>query len=342
MIEFRPYQPGDRETAIRLLGTGKGPRYAATKQALFDWQFFQNPHRQDESPFIVGTVGDEIVALNGFMPVRLCYEGSPARGSWSCDTYVSGNYRGQGFGKALLQRVSEFAPIMLGFGISDMSDPIFAKLQWELHTGLRLVRFHVGEPGLKGVAKNLRTRLAQLRGLGSRSPGIEVTSHNEDFGADVEELWQRAAPTYFSCVARDAAYLTWKYRRHPLHRYEWFAARSGRELRGLVVVRHSAESSVLVDYCGASNDVDAMCALVKGATRSLAARGTQRVQCETSHGPLLNALERCGYTTARGNSRFRVRTNRPGDDRQIQDWLVMPGDSDGDIPGEHDAVDLKS
>src|ERR1017187_2804470 len=144
---------------------------------------------------------------------------------------------------------------MLGYGISDMSDPIFEKFAWILHSGLTLCWLHVGEPGFKGAVKNLQSKWLKLRHRRSSAPRFDVAPHDEEFGPEVDDLWQRSALTHFSAVERDAAYLNWKYRRHPLHRYEWVAARERNALRGILITRYDPTTSGLVDYCGPADDL---------------------------------------------------------------------------------------
>jgi hypothetical protein len=342
-MAFRDYDAADRTTVIQLLAQGRSQAYRRAKQGLFDWQCDQNPHGAD--PFAIGTLessrGEEIVATNGFMPAKILYQGKRTRAAWSCDTFVSSKYRGCGFGSALIRRVSEHSPVMLGYGISDMSDPIFERQGWALHPGTSLLFFHIGEPGLKGAIKRIGTRAsATLRRLGKSASGahFEMARHDEDFGQEVDDLWLRSAPTYFSAVERDAAYMNWKYRCHPSQTYSWYGAYEAGRLRGLLVARHSPESSVLVDYCGPANEVDLMGSLVRVATADLAARGTMRVRCETTHPEMLAALRGAGFIGSRYQPRFRVRTNLPGDQRALEGWFLMPGDSDGDLLSAVDAT----
>ena len=333
-LEIRNFERSDRAAAIELLSQGRPSRYRAIKEAIFDWQFGANPHDDGSSPFLVGTVAGEVVALTGFMPVKIRCAGRLLRACWSCDTYVSSKFRSRGFGKELIARASEHAPNMLVFGISDMSDPIFAKAGWELSRDNRMLFFHAAESGPKGIVKNIRTALACLPhayGAGRRS--LPVTRHDEDFGDEVGALWQRSAPGYSNIVERDVAFLNWKYRRHPLNRYTWYAARENGQLRGLIVARHGAATSSVVDYCGPADDIDLMRLLASTATADLIALGTVRVQCETTHPGLLTALGQCGFVSSRYRSRFRIRTNTPRDGSMQHGWFLMSGDSDGDMLG---------
>ena len=111
-------------------------------------------------------------------------------------------------------------------------------------------------------------------------------------------------------------------------------------MRGLVVARYSPASSVIVDYCGPADDEDLMTALVSAARDAMAARGTLRMRCETTHAPMLAALHRVGFIGSRYRPRFRVRTNLPGDERPLEGWFLMPGDSDGDLLSSLDEAPL--
>lgn len=119
-IEFRDYRQEDRGIILALLSKEPPPNYPSQKEAVFDWQFLGNPESGDRSPFVVETVLGEIVAVDGLLPVRVRFGGEAVSASFSVDTFVSADYRGRGFGEALIARASSCAPVRLGFGIGDM------------------------------------------------------------------------------------------------------------------------------------------------------------------------------------------------------------------------------
>ena len=335
ILEIRNFEPRDRATAIELLSQDRPAHYRFLKEAVFDWQFGANPHDDGGTPFLVGTVDGTIVALIGFMPTKARYKGAALNVCWICDIYVSAKFRGHGFGTQMIIHALNRAAVLMGFGISDMSDPIMDRGS-TLCADNRILFFHAREPGLKGTIKTVRTRLMRLLNT-RRKPRqpLQISLNEGDFGSEVDELWQRSAPGYFSIVERDAAFLNWKYRGHPLYRYSAYVARADNQLRGLVVARHSSTTSLLVDYCGPADDIDLMHALASAATADLIARGTQRIRCEATHPQLLVALRRCGFVTSRYRSRFRIRTNIPGDGQDQPAWFLMSGDSDGDMVDTH-------
>jgi GNAT superfamily N-acetyltransferase len=333
-MEIRRFRAEDREPILRLMSEDRAPGYLEAKTRLFDWQFIGNPLGDRQSLHLVGVSDGQVVASNGLMPVRVIYKGKPVEALWSCDTFVARSCRGRGYGKALLAQVSREAPIMLAYGITDMSDPIFIDKGWELNADMTTYYCSSREPGARGMLKTLRSR---IRRLGSRAPsplGATVDVHeSEDFPTEVDDLWSRSVASYHSVVAREAAYLNWKYRRHPRLAYVWYSAREGGRLRGLLVVRAHPLESVVVDYCGPRGDAELIAGLIQTAVRDLERRGTARIRCETTDPTLASALRSVGFFAYREKPRFRVRTNLPDDPHPEADWFVMTGDSDHDLAG---------
>ncbi len=330
-VQFRDFEPRDVEDSIQLLSIGRPENYHASKQQLFDWQFYRNPHAAGRSPFLVGEIDGRIVALNGFMPASVRFHGAPIEACWSCDTYVSSEHRGKGIGKQLIARVTDRAPLMLGYGISDMSDPIFEKQQWRLHPGLELVFFHVAEPGIRGKLKNAASRVASLRSARMRDEGSELwEALSDDQVAALDELWIRCRDDFPSAVQRDGAYLRWKYFEHPFYRYRAYVTRTDGRLAAALFVRHDPNESVIVDYSGPADAEGEITALAADIVRDLEDLGTTRIKCESTHKPLINALKRVGFIGSPHASRFRVRTHDDSRD-PFHGWLLMPGDSDGDL-----------
>jgi GNAT superfamily N-acetyltransferase len=332
-IEYRRSRPEDRDAILEVLAEGSTARQIEARAALFDWQFGgRNPHDDGRPPFWVVTVDGAIGGVNGLMPVKIRYRGEPLLAVWSCETAVLTRHRGQGLGKGLLQRISAEAEVVLGYGISDMSEPILAKLGWEQGHDVRGLFFYVAEEGAKGLIKNARSSLVRLALGRTKADGIEVTTREDGvFDAEVDALWKASAPGYACIVERDAAYLAWRYGRHPRLRYVAYHARQRGRLAGVLVARPDATESVIADYCGPAGQPEIKAALVEAALADLSRRGTKRIRCETSEDDFVRVLARAGFRETRANFRFRVWSNRAGDRDRARGWLVMAGDSDNDL-----------
>jgi hypothetical protein len=308
------------------------PPQAAAKRATFDWQFCDNPHNDGRSPFFLAIADAEVVGVNGMMPIRIIHRGAHRMAGWSCDSRVSDRFRGRGIVVELVRRQQDEVGIMLGYGITDSMDRALTKVGWDTSRELAAYFFYAHEPGAKGALKNLRTRIYRASGRIFRRAVAEITvQSNADFGPEVDELWARSAPTYCGAVERDAAYLNWKYRRHPQLSYCWYAARQQGKLVGLLVARPEAHASVIVDYCGPLADDALMTDLVDAVVRDLCDRGTAGIRCETTDEGMARALRQNGFRESPGIYRFRGGCSAVGAASPIPGFFVMTGDSDTDL-----------
>lgn len=329
-LVFRDYRPDDKETILALLAGGRAAGYAQEKLAVFDWQFFGNPQAAGRSPFIVGTVNNDIVAINGLMPVSARAGGEVITACWSLDTYVSGNHRGRGFGKSLIERVTVSAPVMLGFGISDMSDPIFAKCKWLLDESMTTMFYHCAEVGLKGLPKNIMTRCLRLLRSPRGDHGARLAIEAGVPAQQIDALWAGVQAQYPNAVERNGAYLSWRYGQAPLLRYRWVVARQNGQVRAILITRHHPVESVVVDYVGPLDEPALLSGLIGLGAADLAASGTRRIRCEANHPAVLAALLAAGFRRYHKAGRFRVRSNLAAGALSGK-WFIMTGDSDNDL-----------
>lgn len=332
---FRAYRPSDKEAILSLLGQGRHPDYLAHKRALFDWQFHANPASAFRPAFIVGELDGEPVAINGLMPVRARVGGQPTTVCWALDVFVSERHRGKGLGRALIGQVSASASVMLVYGISDMSDPIFERQAWVLDASMQTHFLHLGEPGWRGRLKNARSWLGRMwRARGGMGDVMATTRHVPTDDA-LQALWLRVADQFPNAVERNARYLAWRYKGAPLLTYRWTQAHHEGQLAGVMVWRRAAGESVLVDYLGPLDQPQVLRALIRATVRDLASGdGTRRIRCECNHPQVKKALLAEGFRAYRNPGRFRVRVNAsesPGHPTPTGPWFIFTGDSDNDL-----------
>lgn len=331
--EYRKSRFEDRAAILEVLNEGRDQAHIEARESTFDFQFgAENPHGDGTGALLVVTVDGEIAGVNGLMPAKIRYRKEPVNAVWSCDTAVSTRFRGKGLGRGLFVRVSAEAEVVMGYGISDMSDPILEKLGWDLGHEARGFFFYVAEEGAKGLLKNVRSSLVRLALGPSKSGDIEVDIHEgEPFGADVDELWKASVPGYMSVVERDAAYLNWRYHRHPRLHYVAYHARRAGQLVGVLIARPDPNEAVIADYCGPAHHADIKAALLDAAISDLSRRGTRRIRCETTDADLIDVLGHAGFRETKATFRFRVGSNRNDDHDRAEGWFLMTGDSDNDL-----------
>ncbi len=340
MIAYRPYVGADHDAVLALLTEGMPAAHAAAKRAMFHWQFFENPHADGHSPFLVAVADDAIVGINAMMPVRIVYHGRRRMAGWSCDSRVDDRFRGRGIVPELVRRLQSDIGILMGYGITDSMMRALDKVPWETSPDLTGFFFYANERGAKGLMKNLHSRISRRMRQAARRDDIRISVNQDvDFGNDVDDLWTRSAPTYVSAVERDAAYLNWKYRRHPLLSYCWYAALRDGQLSGVLVARPDASTSVIADYCGPRGDAVLLNQLLHTAVDDLSARGTARIRCETTDPDVASALQQNGFRQSVGVYRFRCGCSDGSSPHPLRGFFLMTGDSDNDLTAVLRAAD---
>ena len=247
-------------------------------------------------------------------------------------TLVLEKFRGLGIGKGLLIRVSQEESVVLGYGISDMSDPILARLGWVSFDGVMGLYYSINEMGPKGAIKNLASSVLRMTGTPMRSqdPVITVSSRSASFDSSHDRLWRSGVADHVGMVIRDTAYLNWRYRDHPVFRYEVLEAFKNGELKAILVLRHDECESVIVDYVGEHQNSQVMNALLDLAVSKLINSGSRRIRCETSLPVLQKSLRLFGFRPYSGQFRFRAYLQSDSLSLEQPDWFVMTGDSDND------------
>src|SRR5262249_25961957 len=151
------------------------------------------------------------------------------------------------------------------------SYPIFVKrLGW---IDLPRLRLWARPLRVGGVVRYVLGRTGEVGGLRDAEPtartahGLEVRSMQR-FGAQMDELGERAAPGYGSHSSRDADYFNWRYLDSPRD-YRCFGAYRDDDLVGVVVVghtfKHGVSAGFLADLVAAPDESTAIRALVSRA-----------------------------------------------------------------------------
>jgi len=160
--------------------------------------------------------------------------------------------------------------------------------------------FHVAEAGVLGIAKNLRSRLGNMRAFGLRYRRCDVRSVLADETlAEIDELWRRCAKGY------GASGECHPYRSrsdHPVHRGVAYILRCTYHLDAVMIARHDPVESAIVNYCGPAQDRDLMAELGAHVIADLARRKTVRICAATTHAPMIDALESIGFVHSRRRS----------------------------------------
>lgn len=304
------------------------------KAAIWAWEFENNPTGKVFDPVVIVNADDQVVGFNGIIPVTATSHGQALDLAWSCDFYVSADYRGQGVGTWLKKELDKRAAIVMAFGVSDQADKVLSHLGWVRPNGVYNYRLGRELGSLRALALQGLQWLNRL--LGWLTPRVyngrlSVQECLPD-PAEVNALWASVAPDYDCVVTRDYAYLDWRYQKHPRAHYGYVIARSGDLLEGILIVRYGGGSLKLVDYCGPAHNAGLKRALIRFCRRQW--RHADVFSMTTSDMEMGQSAAREGFFRARSQPRFFMRVV-PGSRSQVPldnpHWFIMTGDSDGEL-----------
>jgi hypothetical protein len=211
-LDFSAFVDLQREAFAEIIAeTGTG--------YLFDEANYRWKYEPPAGPARIALVVDdgELVAANSMYPLTVRSGTATVAGWQSCDTATHPKARGKGYFMKCLGALRENLPedsIFFGFPNAN-STPGFVKFGWTQHSDIPA-----------------RVRALPAGRMSSFAHVDRISSFEDDHEEFAATLTNGRA-----MLDRSAAYLGWRYMRHPLHSYESFAWTSGGRLSGLVVLR---------------------------------------------------------------------------------------------------------
>ena len=167
--------------------------------------------------------GEGLVAANSMFPVAVACGETNIIAWQSCDTATHPRGRGKGYFKACLQALKAELPensIFLGFPNKNSMHG-FSKLGWTNRADL-----------------NAWIRVSFGFGF-RRFPAVREINQ---FGDREEVFFHDLISDHHAMFRRDADYMVWRYRKHPLHKYHIFGWYEGGQLLGVAVLRKAKVS----------------------------------------------------------------------------------------------------
>lgn len=342
---IEPRSGRDAEDLFRLYEEVFGRALTESSRRRWAWQYEENPSAGDAPAIWVARDEGRVLGQYASMPVRLWWGGREVRSSWGMDVFLQPEARGRGVGARLFETWSASVDVALGMGLTPSSYGLFKKLRYR---DVGPVPFYVSVLDAPAVVRRrlgpAGALLAPLVGLGWRilhprrpraDPSLAVVPA-KGFTAEHDALWDRAGRSWTMCVARDRAYLEWKYGRCPTRAYAVDEARRGGRLAGLAVSRHEDYRGLrigwVVDCFAAREDDAARDALLAAVLGRFRGEGVARAQAFAMSAPLSAALARLGFRRGRSPMQFCVHARVPSEEvfADPGGWHVVFGDSDMD------------
>jgi len=319
------------------------------------WMYLASAQRLGVEPQVwVYHDGQQVIAHQGGIPVRLKAENHLVTTGWFVETMAREPARGRTVGPAVIMKAAEDLPFNISLGQTPAMRELQYRLGWQKVADLRTAQLLIHPTAVfadklriplaaRAAGAALRIRSA-FRHIG-RNPliGFEVVEI-ERFGAMHDGLWEQVARDVTCAVVRDASYLNWKYVEQPgqsFHRLE--LRRAGAP--AAIVVLFFAEPDALYHYRRAFlvelvaplGDEKTLRAALEAARRFATRSGADALVCHHIGHRLTIALRQSGYLM-RPSTRYLL--VRPGSaEASLRDavleedhWFVTMGDSDIDRP----------
>lgn len=214
-------------------------------EALFNWQY-RHGKRPDELGFVLAEADGEIIGISGIILQRWLVRGNPYLGGTGAITIIRPEWRNSTAGLDLIEEADKDLAIVGSFGIPERISRLY-KLQ-----GRHIARFPrilaiAGQTAMRSYldicgydAKTMQiieANCGQLQKTGLPA-GWKVEKFSHKRLSEWQETWKRAFAPDFTGIARDAAYLAWRFLDHPTFKYEMLLARNGQnEIAGYAACR---------------------------------------------------------------------------------------------------------
>jgi GNAT superfamily N-acetyltransferase len=321
-----------------------------SEPAYWKWHYLENPYTDlGDVPLWVLKDAGRIVGQVATIPVALKVGAGERRAIWILDFIVHENYRGQRWGRRLLDTAREHCRTMIALGINAGSTGVLNSQKWTAMGSIN--RYHLllnpGDAlkelsGVRPLARAVNLAYAPLRPRpgATAAPGVSLRAV-ERFDADFDDLWQRAAAQWPCAVVRRAGYLDWQFRRQPGKRYETLGLYVGGRLAGYVVLffrkpeRGGAASSkvAISDLCyDADCEFDVIDELLRAALDVALERRAGSLVTDVLDARVEERLVRRGFWRIKRAPGFMVYSET---ERELIDdprnWFLTRADSDVSI-----------
>jgi GNAT superfamily N-acetyltransferase len=331
-MDLIAYQDDHRDQIIELLSENDREDFFFRKKTIWNWQFIDNPNCDTTCSLLVFREDGRIMGFFGTMPVRIKYYDSYYKALWGSDFVVRSEYRRKGYGKMIFNEFQKLGPVMLALGVNNMSLPILLKNRWRVNDDIESYTYSNKISAPRDIVKRLLQNISKIR-KNERFRATEFTAEHvkaAELPIEIDLLWKSVESGYKKTVIRDHSYLKWRYGDHPFSKYELILVRNHGLLVALGVYRRNDRFSRLVDYVGPSQNSRIKYFIIDQFMKKCS--DSMVLECLCTDRELKQCLSQAGFRRYRIKPRFLLFSNTLGDPFLQNDWFVMAGDADEDIP----------
>ncbi|MDQ1590227.1 MAG: hypothetical protein QOG71_854 [Pyrinomonadaceae bacterium] len=244
---IKQFKVADTDALLAFLREAYPDDPRKSDPAYWKWHYLENPRTdlEDVPLWILEDTGGRVVGQVATIPVTLKVGAEERRAIWILDFIVHEDYRGQRWGRRLLDTAREHCRTMIALGINAGSTGVLNSQRWAAMGSINRYHLLLNPAHAVKELSRLPRPLGQVVNLAYAPlrPHLDKTTASgvslravERFDADFDDLWQRAATQWPCAVVRRADYLDWQFARQPGKRYETLGLYAGNQLMGYVVL----------------------------------------------------------------------------------------------------------
>jgi Acetyltransferase (GNAT) domain len=310
---------------------------------LFPWLYLRNPEGRALVWVAVDPGTNSLIGAAAAFPRRIYCGGREARGYVLGDFCINSSHRSLGLALALQRACLEgISSQDSGFAFDFPSRTMLAvykRLQIDVDTAI--IRFAKPLRVDRRVAENIPVR-AIARGLSAaanaglrlrdkrvrREGDWTIAVESGPWGVEFTQAVREWSPNVGVCVARTAEYLNWRYKEHPLQKYEMLTARKDSKLCGYLIYHAIGENYTIADLLAKDDTVRGfLLTEVTTAARKHRAH-TLSVPWLATH-PGTRLLVECGFRPRESSPVVLLALPQPTQSQvgpPRNDWFLTSGD----------------
>ena len=224
-------------------------RYVLGNEGFFRWQYRENPYSfLDGFAMRVLREGERFLGFLGLVPYRMkVFDESHGRCGALCNLMIDASCRSLGLGAVLVKSCQGDFDLMTGTDYNPKTARMYKGIgNWIEMGDLRRFLCILDPDACAALENPVRPRVPLFRSLSSEAASVGRSGAELDFfevfDESVADLWDRVRDRYPIAVERSAAYLNWRYARHPMLKYDLVGVRHQGRMRGYIVSRRERAS----------------------------------------------------------------------------------------------------
>lgn len=343
-----------KNALLKFLEKVGGSEKCSKRAKVIEWIHKDMPGHDRLPLRYVITQGDRIAGSMGHMPTEFLSRGQKFLARFTHDLLVDPDYRGQGLAKRLVNNAlntGSFFPggmwmtgacykLHLSCGFSDMKP--LQTLTLALNPTTFLSKKEMSSS--KITAAKVALRISRLKGLKRAASSLKKSNKTlnqiRSFNPNTDRRWLELLQTYEIGRIRNAAYLNWKYSRHPILTYQILLAEHADQVDGYIIWRlpqngDERKRALITDFLVQNGDTETLEALIAKVILETSETEAEALTIVTSQSWVSNLLRRFGFYPKGTPDAWVIagwKSVIPSEwINDLSKWHICAGDSDGDI-----------